>query len=412
MKQAGRPWVPKVQLWMSRERRYPLAHGPYSASPDNADPAAFFETAHYAYWQAEEEAGGAVDRFYSVGGLVLRLRFAGQALVPLITPALEHLAVEPTEAAAFTVHLWDSVSSGTTMPAPPWSLEDYGARGEVRGYNDERFHTVFHLGSCTLKMLDARRNVGLFWIRDARDVPFYESSAPLQAILHRWMSIKGHQLLHAAAVGTATGGVLLAGRGGSGKTSTALTCVSSELLYAGDDYVLLSDESVPFVYSLYNSAKLDPENLHRFPHLTAAVVNSERLDAEKAVIFLHQHWPDKVSTGFPVRAIAAVRIAGAPSTKISAAPSATALKALAPSTVLQLSGGGRRDLRQIARLVKRVPCYALDLGTDPGEIAKTISTLLSELQGSDGASWLGSSGDGYLDGSRQMQSEPLARGAG
>jgi hypothetical protein len=397
---------------MSRERSDRSQQGPHPAAPDNPNPAAFFETALQACKEAQEAAGGPVDRFYSIGGLVLRLRFAGRALVPLIAPALEHLVVQPAETPAFTIHLWDSVSSGTTMPSAPWSLEDYGPRGEVRGYNDERFHTVFHLGSHTLKMLDARQNVGLFWIRDARDVPFYESGAPLQAILHRWMGANGHQLLHAGAVGMASGGVLLAGRGGSGKTSTALACVFAGLLYAGDDYVLLSDEGVPFVYSLYNSAKLDPDNLDRFPHLAGRVVNSDRLDTEKAVVFLHQHWPDQVSSGFPLRAIAVVRIGDGRRTEISVAPPAMALKALAPSTVLQLSGAGRRDFKRIASLVKRVPCFCLDVGTEPGEIARTISTLLSQLQESAGASGLGSSGRGRSDRSDRLPSAPIARGMG
>jgi hypothetical protein len=397
---------------MSRERSDPSEQGPHPASPVNPNPAAFFEIALGACQEAQEAAGGPVDRFYSIGGLALRLRFAGRALIPLIAPALEHLFVQPVEAPAFTIHLWDSVSSGTTMPAAPWSLEDYGPRGEVRGYGDERFHTVFHLGSHTLKMLDARQNVGLFWIRDARDVPFYESAAPLQAILHRWMGMNGHQLLHAGAVGMASGGVLLAGRGGSGKTSTALACVFGGLLYAGDDYVLLSDEGVPLIYSLYNSAKLDPDNLDRFPHLAERVVNSDRLDTEKAVVFLHQHWPEQVSSGFALRAIAVVRVGGGRRTEISAAPSAMALKALAPSTVLQLSGAGQCDFRRIASLVERVPCFSLDLGTEPDEIARTISTLLPQLQESDGASGLGSSGRGRSDQSERRPSALIARGMG
>ncbi len=392
---------------MSRERSDPPEQGPHPASPDNPNPAAFFETALGVCEEAQEAAGGPVDRFYSIGGLVLCLRFAGRALVPLIAPALEHLVVQPAETPAFTIHLWDSISSGTTMSAAPWSLEDYSPRGEVRGYTDERFHTVFHLGSHTLKMLDARQNVGLFWIHDARDVPFYESAAPLQAILHRWMGMNGHQLLHAGAVGMASGGVLLAGRGGSGKTSTALACVFAGLLYAGDDYVLLSNEGVPFVHSLYNSAKLDPDNLDRFPHLAGRVVNNDRLDTEKAVVFLHQHWPNQVSSGFPLRAIGVVRAGGGRCTEVSAAPSALALKALAPSTVLQLSGAGQRDLRRIANLVKRVPCFSLDLGTEPDEIARTISALLSQLQESDGAS-----GRGRSDRSDRTPSTSIARGTG
>jgi hypothetical protein len=46
----------------------------------------------------------------------------------------------------------------------------------------------------------------------------------------------------------------VAGKGGSGKSTTALACLDSPLVYASDHYCSLTNEPAPYVYSLYDSA--------------------------------------------------------------------------------------------------------------------------------------------------------------
>ena len=183
-----------------------------SVKAEETSPAAFFEQVYHTFQQAERLAGGSVDRLYTIGGYTIQLRFAGPVLIPFITPALEHLAAKPGSAPVLTVCLWDSVSTGTKTPPPPWSADDYIARGEIRGYNNDHIHTVFHVGAGVLSMLDTRQDLALHWVRDARQFPYYESAAPLRAILHWWMRNHGRQLVHGGAVGTSMGGVLLAGK--------------------------------------------------------------------------------------------------------------------------------------------------------------------------------------------------------
>jgi hypothetical protein len=352
-----------------------------SSSPPNAEltgPVKFFRTVCRAFQHAEDAVGGPVDRFYAIGPHTIRLSFAGSALVPFITPAFEHLAVQPVEKPALTVCLWDSNSTRTKMPPPPWSSDAYIARGEILGYNDECIQTVFHLGSGILNMLDTAGNVALFWIQDAKSVPYYETGTPLRTILHWFMRNHERQFVHAAAVGTSKGGVLLAGKGGSGKSTTTLACLSSDLLYAGDDYALLGSQPAPYVYSLYNSAKLDADSIQRLPHLVPKVSNFDRLNTEKALIFLKDHYPDKITTGFPIRAILIPRITGLPETRLTKSSPAAGLRALAPSTIFQLPGARNDDFQNLIAIVKQIPSYDLELGTDLVRIPSVISDLLSE----------------------------------
>jgi hypothetical protein len=357
-------------------------YGFVSASDDRiVKPTAFFQDAFQAFQQAEHSLAGPTDRFYTVGGFTIRLRFAGPALVPFITPALEHLSAQPDPAPALTVCLWDSVSTQTQMPPPPWSTSDYLARGEVRGYDSNHIHTAFQLGADVLSMLDTKLGLALYWIRDARRLPYYESAVPLRAILYWWMRDRGRRLVHGGAVGTSEGGVLLAGKGGCGKSTTALACLNSKLTYVSDDYCLLAADPIPYAYSAYNSAKLDADGIARFPHLASAISDADRLDTEKAVLFFNELLPDRMADGFPIRAILLPHISGSSKTRLKEASHALGLRELATSTVFQLPGAGHEDFQWIAEFVKQVPSYTLELGDDVTQVSCVISDLLSQTKG-------------------------------
>jgi hypothetical protein len=347
-----------------------------STLQEDIRPATFFREAFQTFQYAGKAAGGHIDRYYIIGGHVIRLCFAGPSLIPFITPAMEHLAAKLCPTPSLTVCLWDSVSTGINMPPSPWTADDYLARGEVCGYNNDRYKTAFHLGSCVLSMLDAGQNLAIYWIRDARQIPFYESGSPLRTIMHWFMDNHKLQFVHAASVGTPDGGVLLAGKGGSGKSTTALACISYGLLYAGDDHVLLTMDPVPFAYSLYNTAKLDASCISKFPNLLPAVKNPDRLDTEKALIFLYEHYPDRIVNGFSLKAILLPSITGYVETRLRKVSPAASLAALAPSTIFSLPGAGQDDFKFLAQFVKQLPSYVLELGTDLDRVPDVILDLL------------------------------------
>ncbi|PSB57684.1 serine kinase [Chamaesiphon polymorphus] len=353
-----------------------------------ADRVAFFQLVYRGFERAMESAGS-VDRFYTIGCYTLRLRFAGAGLMPQLAPALAHLEVEPTTNPDLTVCLWDNASTQTKLPLLIQSFveliqihwTDYlGPRKEVKAYDGDRIRTNFHIGPNILSVLDLQQNLACYWIDDARNIPYWEKGSPLQTILNWWTTDRQHQYVHAGAVGTPAGGVLLAGKGGSGKSSTALACIASNLVYASDDYCLVTTDPQPYVYSLYNTAKLKGQaDLDRFPNLAPLVDNVDRVGLEKAMLFLHQHHPDKIARGFPIKAVLIPQVTGKPDTHISPATAGAALRALAPSTIFQLSGSGQTAFGMMSSLVKQVPCYVLELGTDMVQIPIAIEHLLSQL---------------------------------
>ncbi|HWP47776.1 MAG TPA: hypothetical protein VNM22_11490 [Candidatus Limnocylindrales bacterium] len=340
-------------------------------------PLAFFEGVYDAYQRAEQTVGGAIDRYYTIGGYIVRLRFAGSALVPFITPALEHLAVSSDIGEAdLTICLWDSASTGTSMPPRPWGLDGCIARGDVRGFSDTRIHVALSADVGAVSTLDITENLGVYWIRDACHVPTYERGAPLRAILHWWMRQHGRLLVHAGAVGHLKDGVLLAGSGGSGKSTTALAALVGGWRYVGDDYCLLVPNGVPYVYSLYNSAKLNAVHLENFPTLLSAISNPEELASEKALLYLYQYQPSSLIAGLPVRVILLTRVTGRPETTLTLATPIAALRAFAPSSLFLFPGTGQFEFLALADLVRQIPCYHLELGTELERISETMMKML------------------------------------
>ncbi len=353
---------------------------------DTEDQISFFNVALDGFYRAQRDAARREDRFYNIGGFTVKLAFAGNGLPPFVTPALAHLPAPPSDAPALTVCLWDSASTHTPLPLIPASIVELihcdwtkhlGPRKELTRYHGERIYTAYHIGPNILSILDTQRNIAAYWIDDAQRIPYFEHGSPLQTILNWWTALNGHQYVHAGAVGTESGCVLLAGKGGSGKSTSTLASISGDLQYLADDYCLVATCPEPFVYSLYNTAKLNGEaDLQRFPHLRELVQNPVRGDDEKAVLFLAQHFPDQIAAGLPLRGIVVPHIRPGSKTAIADASPIEALRALAPSTLFQLSGTGTTALGTMSALARSVPCYKMTLGADIETIPRLIRSLL------------------------------------
>lgn len=322
-------------------------------------------------------SGAVVEKTIRIGDVAVLLRFAGAPLAAELSPAFVHLTTEGDSEPELTVEVWDSKHSGTPPPPLP-ELPPDSPRGTTFYAADDqrRFSSRPVLGQ--LSAYDQTTSKAWFWCRDVNELPFWEKAAPFRQILHWWLPVRGALLLHAAAVGNAEGGVLLVGAGGSGKSTSALSCLTSGLQYAGDDYVAVELKSEPRVLSLFSSGKLDPDHATLLPHLpTPTFAGGGELE-EKSVFYVGERFPERMSRGFPLRAIIAPRVQG-DKPRLSPLPAAQALAALAPSTLLQLVPGGQEALSAMAKLLDRVPAFRLEVGGPTDLIPPTIQALLQEL---------------------------------
>lgn len=319
-----------------------------------------------------ERAAGLVERRFRLGGLTLSCRFAGPAVEPLLTRALGHNAVEQDESPTDgTFHIWDSASTGVRMVDSPWRKDEYNIRGEILNWASDGVLVALNPDGVLVSIFDSRTSTGVLWIRDGRRVPSYERGSPLRLLLHWWLRTHHRQYLHAGAIGSSDGAVLLAGASGSGKSNTALGALGAGLGYLSDDYCAVRVAPEPRVYSLYNSAKTSDADLERLPFLRPHVSNPQRPDEEKALYFLAEAFPAQMLREAPLTAIVLPHITQQGPTGLRAARPAEAVMALAPSTIGQLAYAGPEVTATLGRLSRALPCLHLDIragSTDAPEV--------------------------------------------
>lgn len=327
--------------------------------------------------RAFEDARARLDsvaRDYLVAGRRIRVVVCGTELSRVLTPALAHLETPVAGDADLEIGALDSAEAGQSPP--PLPSADAVVAGEPVPRALLRDGTVSAFGQPAeqiLSVLDWNNHRAVFWAKDARELPSWEAAAPLRVILGWWLGARGIQLVHAAAVGTETGGVLVAGRGGSGKSTTSLLALRDGLLFAADDYVLISS-SPPYVHSLFGSAKLEPRQLASFPELAGRVwQNGDARD--KSVVLVNAGPAEGMAAGFPLVAVLVAAVTARQDTLISPISPARALRGLAPSTLLQLPGGGAQSLTIMTKILSEVPAFSIELGS-PESVAPAIRELL------------------------------------
>jgi Coenzyme PQQ synthesis protein D (PqqD) len=343
------------------------------------------------YHEEVSRSAGLTEEVFKIAGQKVRIRCAGSIRASEIGLAFNHLQTDLGSdcPADFTIQVWDCVSGGAPLhPFLATYLRDLHenwvtrceCRGEVRAFHSPQIPVLYHAGPDLLSVVDITRRTAYFLKRDDSTLPYWEFGSPFRTILHFWLSTQGMQFVHGGAVGNASGGILLVGKGGAGKSTTALACLNGGMAYAGDDYCAVELQDAPYLHSVYSSGKLKgPRDLDRFPALRDYVWNPDcfaKNNGDKATFFLSRWCPRGMSSGFPLRAILVPLVTGERDTHLGECSEAQALLAISASTIAQLPMAGSRDLGRLGDLVARLPRYMLYLGTDLAQIPAAVQSVL------------------------------------
>ena len=296
-----------------------------------------------------------------------------------MTIPFAHLASPQVGAADLTISVWDSASSGIPLPPAAGDLREHHEAATPATVPASGILSAYMRPNPGLGMLDLTTSEAFYWVPDATAVPFEDRSAPFRGILNWWMSRRNRQFVHGAAVGTGRGCALIVGKSGSGKSTTALSCLLEGMLYLGDDNCLVSLEPKPFAWSVYSTAKLHGHNLRRLPTLSKAVANEERLHLEKGVVLLNDHFASQLRSKLPLLAVIVPEVARAARPALRPCSPVAALSALAPSTLLQLSAAPPNSLHEMAELVRSLPAFNIALSEDVSANAQELRALIERL---------------------------------
>jgi hypothetical protein len=321
-------------------------------------------------------AGRLLERDLVMGGVRVRLSFAGRAMYEAAFPAFEHLAAAGNAEPARRVLIWDTASTGVPAPDPIWSHADIGPHGEVLSLAAGPVYAVANpdWGGGRLLAYDSRSGTLVYHAADAGRMPWHEYAAPMRSGLHWLLSGSERHLIHGAAVGEAGRGLLVTAPSGSGKSSLAVACFCGGLEVAADDFVVVTLDGAPRAHSLYATAKLDRRSVELVAPEPRLITNPDFADDEKAVLDLRS---GPIAPELPISGIVVPRLTGASTPTLERISGAEALRQIAPSTLAVMPRPRGPALGTAARLARELPAWRLELGEDLPAAVDSLRGLLA-----------------------------------
>jgi hypothetical protein len=271
----------------------------------------------------------------NVGDVSVRVVFGSDALRARIAPALSHLASAEFSGDGLEVRVLEFVPH---LRADYFAPDDAAAAGENDIWMDEaggRTMIAQRRGQ-EVSVIDWGRREAYCLMPSADTLSYLESAHPLQQLLTYCLGRRNLFLVHAAAVGTEPGGVLLLGPGGAGKSTTALLCLEDGMRYAADDHCLVGCKDGPRVHSLYATGKLAFPELNGFGQLGAACDAASRPEGDKGVLLLERLPGLPLAREMELKALVLPRITRRTHSVVVPASKAEAFRAIVPSCALHL----------------------------------------------------------------------------
>lgn len=321
-------------------------------------------------------------RCISVADLVIECRFAGDALLPVIMPALEHLLVDACQKQpTHKIDIWDSDSTHMEFPQSPCSIDDILVRGELEGFNSERFEAAFFTHARMLTVIDHDLKRGVVCLATSLEIPAFELACPLRGILSWILRRNETVMIHAASVGTPAGCVLIGGNSGAGKSSTALRGLAGGMYYFGDDICAISNKlNSPTVFGIYSSGKTFSSDLKLFPTLKSSVHSHFEESYEKVVYFFYKKFHIQLPQSGEIKAVIIPHQDSKLAIGFQKISYANALSVICSSTKNLLPHAGNEMFHILASILHQIPCYRFNLGNDPSLIADSLAHFISSLK--------------------------------
>jgi hypothetical protein len=332
------------------------------------------------------------ERRLVVAGRSILVRLSSARLAAGALRALEHharAAAGDRREPELTIVVGDHDSPGNPV-APPGA----GARPapvteriERYAYDGPEGRGLLHEGFRALFLADRAGARAALWLGEAGRIPYYLASSPLLPILSWFLVDRGLAVVHAGAVVTEAGAVLIAGRSGTGKSTVSLCALADGLELIGDDMCAIEPAARPVAHSLFCSAKVESADVGRYPGLAPALATELEPGDEKSLYLLDRHRAGSIRRSAPIAAVAVpLRDSSAPPVRLSVRE---AFLAMAPNTIFQLPGIGRQAAAGVKALVSTVPVYRVSTGRSIGEIAPRLRDFARLLAGSDAAAGAG-----------------------
>jgi hypothetical protein len=281
--------------------------------------------------------------------------------------SLMHLRCDETNGIQIGSVVWvDRSRLSGEIPSPPIAHDQYTGYGQ-RGFIQWNEWKFLHAPTIGLEICyHIPSHSGVLVTRGVEELSIYDRATPFQSIIHWILEDAGWHMAHAAVVGFQGKGALLVGNSGSGKSTTALTCLMNpEMQFLCDDKCMLSLDPVPGAFAIYNAVKLNNDVKDRFPFFNKMIVGTDEFAKKgKNLAFLYPDLKEKTVTRLQVNSILIPRLNTQGQFGISPASPAAAFRVFGPSTSIWVPLSGPSNFRFLRSFTEKIPCFYLDLAPE------------------------------------------------
>jgi hypothetical protein len=161
------------------------------------------------------------DSSYVLAGRPVRMRIVGRKLAEFMDVPFAHLRSEDKHlpVPGLTIEIWDQAETNVSCQVG-LTRHDLDLHPNLKRSTDGRYasYQLQH----SLVCLDRHSGLMVGYASKAEELSLYERGRPLHVPLSLWHKNQDMPLVHAGLVSKNGRGVLLAGAGGSGKSTSAL----------------------------------------------------------------------------------------------------------------------------------------------------------------------------------------------
>ena len=212
----------------------------------------------------------------------------------------------------------------------------------------------------------------LIWVPNYENFPFWAKATPFR-IPFSWIAAERNgEMIHCAAIEIDGQGILLAGNGGRGKTTTALNAALHGSKILGEDFILYMDDQI---YAVYLKAKA-----HHGEHLLQLIDKGlncpPEIVGQKTIIPLVNQPFEMILEFKPISIYFPGVFPDDGINEIVSISKAMALREFAAPSFIGLQGIGSASLTTHSKLVRNVETWSLPM---TGELDVDFARLTSHV---------------------------------
>ena len=300
------------------------------------------------------------DYFFNIADLIVCVRLHSQTLVKPFLSAIDHLRIEPSKA-EYVIDVWDCKNSQLTFPPFDYGIDDVKLRGEIPQYSGDGIEFAYFAHARMVHVLNENTKHGIVALMNADALPKFELACPFRAIFSWVLRNNRMSIIHAAALADSTGNTcLIMGKGGAGKSTTAISCYLAGMQYIGDDLCAIGiRDSKVYIFSIYSSGKTYRSEWQYMPELSTLATHHVDKDFDKEVYFF-SNAPERTSRSGPLKTIFIPFKAGALK-PTSSPPIASIINTTVESTRELLPNAGFESLSLLYAAFKQANVSLLQL---------------------------------------------------